>query len=61
MKREQEMAKCADCRKETPEGQVVYCDMCGAPLCEECGNLGLCSTCAELWEAEIDTEAEEEP
>jgi len=33
------------------------------PLCEECGNLGLCSTCAELWEAEIDLEdmeAEEE-
>jgi len=37
--------------------------MCGAPLCEECGTTGLCSSCAELWEAEIDledTEAEEE-
>jgi len=50
------MVKCADCGKETPEDSVVYCDMCGAPLCEECGNSGLCSTCAELWEAEIDLE-----
>jgi len=24
--------------------------------CKECGNSGLCSTCAELWEAEIDLE-----
>ena len=58
------MVKCADCGKETSEDSVVYCDMCGAPLCEECGNLALCSTCAELWEAETDledTEAEEEP
>jgi len=39
-----------------PEDGVVYCDMCGAPLCEECGNLGLCSTYAELWEAEIGLE-----
>ena len=57
------MVKCADRGKETSEDSVVHCDMCGAPLCEECGNLGLCSTCAELWEAEIDledTEAEEE-
>jgi len=57
------MVKCADCGKETSEDSVVYCDLCGAPLCEECGNLALCSTCAELWEAEIDledTEAEEE-
>ena len=57
------MVKCADCGKETSEDSVVYCDTCGAPLCEECGNLGLCSTCAELWEAETDledTEAEEE-
>jgi len=50
------MVKCADCGKETPEDSVVYCDMCGAPLCEECGSLGMCSTCAELWEAEIDLE-----
>ncbi len=57
------MVKCADCGKDVSEDSVVYCDMCGAPLCEECGNLGPCSTCAELWEAEIDledTEAEEE-
>jgi predicted amidophosphoribosyltransferase len=50
------MIKCVDCGKEIPEDHIVYCDMCGAPLCEECGNLGLCLTCAELWEAEIDLE-----
>ena len=50
------MVKCADCGKETSEDSVVYCDTCRAPLCEECGNLALCSTCAELWEAEIDLE-----
>jgi len=36
--------------------------MCGAPLCEECGTTTLYSTCAELWESEInleDMEAEE--
>jgi len=33
--------------------------MCGAPLCEECGTTGLCSSCAELWEAEIDLEDKE--
>ena len=57
------MVKCADCRKEILEDNVTCCDMCGAPLCEECGRLGLCLTCAELWEAEIDLEdmeAEEE-
>ena len=48
---------------EIPEDSVVYCDMCAASLCEECGTIGLCSTCAELWESEIDLEdmeAEEE-
>ena len=57
------MIKCVDCGKEIPEDNDSYCDMCGATLCEECENLGLCSTCAELWEAEIDLqdmEAEEE-
>jgi uncharacterized Zn finger protein (UPF0148 family) len=50
------MARCADCGKEIPENGIIHCDMCGAPLCEECGNLGLCLTCAELWETEIDLE-----
>jgi len=50
------MVKCVDCGKEISEGHVVSCDMCGAPLCKECGTLGLCSACAELWEAEIDLE-----
>jgi len=57
------MVKCTDCGKEIPEGHELYCDMCGGPLCEECGTIGLCSTCAELWESEIyleDMEAEEE-
>ena len=57
------MVECANCGKDVSEDSVVYCDMCGAPFCEECGNLGLCLNCAELWEAEIDledTEAEEE-
>jgi hypothetical protein len=57
------MVNCADCGKIILENGVVYCDMCGDSLCEECGDLGLCSTCAELWESEIDLEdmeAEEE-
>lgn len=57
------MVNCADCGKIIPEDGVVNCDMCGNPLCEECGDLGLCSACAELWESEIDLEdmeAEEE-
>jgi len=57
------MVKCADCGKEIPKDEPVYCDMCGAPLCQECGAAGLCSNCTELWIAEIDledTEAEEE-
>jgi len=57
------MIKCTDCGKQTSEDHVTYCDMCGAHLCEECGTTGLCSTCAELWETEIDLEdmeAEEE-
>jgi hypothetical protein len=50
------MVKCADCEKEVPEYTVTYCDMCGASLCEGCGTTALCSTCAELWESEIDLE-----
>jgi len=50
------MIECTDCGKQIPEDHVVSCDMCGVPLCAECGNLGLYSTCAELWEAEIDLE-----
>lgn len=42
--------------KEIPEDSIVCCDMCGAPLREECGTTGLCSNCAELWESEIDLE-----
>ena len=29
---------------------------CMISLCEECGTTGLCFTCAELWESEIDLE-----
>ena len=57
------MVKCADCGKEIPKDGAVYCDICGAPLCQECGAIGLCSKCTELWIAEIDledTEAEED-
>jgi len=63
MKREHRMIKCTDCGKQISKDPVTHCDMCGAPLCEECGTTELCSTCAELWESEIDledTEAEEE-
>ncbi|MEA2089232.1 MAG: hypothetical protein U9O89_00505 [Thermoproteota archaeon] len=45
------------------ENEAAYCDMCGAPLCEECGATGLCSRCTELWIAETDledTETQEE-
>ena len=58
------MVKCADCGKEIPEDETVYCDMCRVPLCKECGATGLCSNCTELWTAETDLEdkeAEEEP
>jgi hypothetical protein len=58
------MVKCTDCGIEILENQVVYCQMCGNPLCQECETTGLCSTCTELWELEIDLEdieaAEEE-
>jgi predicted amidophosphoribosyltransferase len=61
---EENLIECSKCGKEIPKDSVICCDMCGAPLCEECGNLRLCSACAELWEAEIDLEemeaAEEE-
>jgi uncharacterized Zn finger protein (UPF0148 family) len=50
------MIKCTDCGKQISEDHVTHCDMCGTPLCEECGTTGLCSTCAELWESEIDLE-----
>jgi len=50
------MVKCANCGKEIPEEHVVCCDICGAPLCEQCGATGLCSNCTELWIAEIDLE-----
>jgi len=50
------MVKCTDCRKGISEDSVVYCDMCNAPLCEECGITGICSKCTELWESEIDLE-----
>jgi len=53
------MVNCSDCREEIPNDSVVFCDIGGAPLCEQCGNLGLCSTCAELWEAEIGLEGME--
>jgi len=58
------MVKCADCGKEISEAESVYCDMCGASLCQECRATGLCSKCTELWIAEIDLEdieAEEKP
>jgi len=53
------MVKCAECGKEIPENETVYCDMCRAPLCKECGATGLCSNCTELWIAEIDLEDKE--
>jgi len=49
--------------KKSQKMRAVYCDMCGVPLCQECGATGLCSNCTELWIAEIDLadmEAEEE-
>jgi hypothetical protein len=50
------MIQCTNCGKDFSEESAVYCDMCGPPLCKECGNLRLWLTCAELWEAEIDLE-----
>ena len=57
------MVKCKGCGKETSEDHIVRCDFWVSPLREECATTGLCSTCAELWESEIDLEdmeAEEE-
>jgi hypothetical protein len=57
------MVKCTDCGIEIPEKQVVFCQICGATLYQECEITGLCSTCTELWESEIDLvdmEAQEE-
>ena len=34
---------------EVSEGEVVYCFDCGAALCKECGAIGVCSSCAEVW------------
>jgi len=56
------MVKCVDCGKEIPKDEAVYCDMCGAPLRQDCGAAGLCSKCTEFSIVEIDledTEAEE--
>ena len=50
------MVYCKDCGKEISGDNIVYCDMCGDPLCEVCGTTGLCSMCTELWESEIDLE-----
>ena len=50
------MVECVNCGKEVPEDQDSHCDMCGASLCEECVTTGFCSSCAELWESEIDLE-----
>ena len=57
------MVKCTDCGKDVSEDSVVYCEMCGVPLCVDCAATGHCANCGELWEAEIDledTETEEE-
>lgn len=57
------MAKCTDCGRNVSEDGVVYCEVCGAPLCMECAAAGHCANCGELREAETDledTETEEE-
>ena len=54
---------CTYCGKDVSEDGVVYCEMCGVPLCMECAATGYCASCGELWEAEIDledTETQEE-
>lgn len=48
--------KCAGCGKLVSVDEVKHCICCGEPLCDECWNSGFCSTCYELWEAEIDLE-----
>jgi len=53
------MIKCIDCGKEISENQAVFCQTCGTPLCQECETTGLCPTCTELWESEIDLEDKE--
>lgn len=53
---ESEVVRCIDCGKVITKDEVVHCDHCGASLCRNCGIMGLCSNCMELWEAEIDLE-----
>ena len=50
------MVNCKDCGKEISEDQVIDCNMCGDPLCEDCSINGFCLMCLELWESEIDIE-----
>jgi len=54
------LVECSECGEEVPQDEVVYCQDCGVPLCPQCGVLGFCSNCAEVWEAEEDLELEEE-
>jgi predicted amidophosphoribosyltransferase len=53
------MIECSDCGVEVPVDEVVYCSNCGAPLCGDCGTMGFCSKCEEIWQAEDDFEIEE--
>jgi hypothetical protein len=55
------MIECTECEKEVPVDEIVYCINCGVALCNECGNVGLCSKCEDTWQAEEKPEMEEEP
>jgi len=48
------MVECIECGTDADD--IIYCDMCGEPMCIECGVLGLCSECSQAWESEIDLE-----
>jgi hypothetical protein len=50
------MVECVECNKEITEDEEICCEICGAPLCQECAVNGLCAACTELWIAEIDLE-----
>lgn len=57
---EENIVQCSRCGKEILENEAVHCNACVAPLCGDCGYLGVCSNYTEVWEAEENLGALEE-
>jgi len=55
------MPRCSVCGREFPEKHLIRCGECGKAYCERCAEkdpaikeLGVCSDCEEVYEAEED-------